>query len=110
MNTPDISPLRAAINWVKSLPSSSKTEESGSQPSDSWLRLKNTLVRPHFEMIQVVNGQNASGDLLRSIEITLATGRVLTLTLRDPQKSEEALASIVGGNLDPAFFLNASVE
>ena len=68
------------------------------------------MFHPEVELIEIIKGQNASGDPLEAIEVTLAIGRVLRLTLVDPHQRDAAIASIMDGTWDAKLFQTAVLE
>ena len=110
MNINNNSLLVAEIKKARSHPSSSTEEESGSRPSGKWVRIKNLIFRPDVQIIEIVNGQNAKGDPLPILSVTLDAGRVLTLTLAEAAKLDQAIESIKNGFEDLSFFSFVSVE
>lgn len=110
MNINNNSPLVAEIKKARSHPSSSTEEESGSRPSGKWVRIKNLIFRPDVQLIEIVNGQNAKGDPLPLLTVVLDAGKVLTFTLADSTKLDQAIESIKNGFEDLSFFSYVTVE
>ena len=110
MNINNNSPLVAEIKRAKSRPSSSTEEESDSRPSGNWIRIRNLIIRPDIQVIEIVNGQNAQGNPLRQLSVTFDAGVVARLTLADPSKVEQAIDSILDGFKDLSFFSQVVVE
>lgn len=104
------SPLVAVIKTATSPQSSSTGEKSDSPPSERWLRIKNLIIRPEIQSVEIHDGQGGPGNLLRQFHVTFESGTKIRLSLGDPTTVEQALESVLNGFSDTSFFNYVAVE